>query len=487
MKKKFLSLLIILLMVFLMTSVAFAENNSCDKIKGSLVIVGGALESSNSDIYNKFIELAGGKEKAKIGIIGAASSKPVYYSNQFKNDLIKYGVSESNIEIVPIAVKNDKTTPDVDESKWCENGNNKEIAEKLKTYTGIWFVGGDQTRITQTLYNKDGSNTMALDAIWQAYKNGAVIGGTSAGAAIMSDPMIAGGNSMDALNYGFTDKYEDMDQQEYGPVYVTKGLGFFKDGIVDQHFDMKARLGRLIVVAYGNKDKWDFSFGVDENTAMVVNNTDRTIEVVGRGGVTIVNMKKSYKEEINKKPYYKDVVISYIEKGDKFNLDTKEFEINKCKDLTNGYEYYDLKNPIITGVFNAHTRLKDFITYDLVDNAGANEVKSYCFDSKGEGFELVFKKTAETKGYWAYIDGVVDHYSAVNVSVDIRPIKVKIEYEKDEVVNAKVADNIYIVQKGDNLWKISKKYNVELKKLVEKNKIKSPYRIFTGQRLVIPM
>ncbi|WDC84706.1 hypothetical protein PL321_03310 [Caloramator sp. mosi_1] len=91
-------------------------------------------------------------------------------------DLIKYGVKEKNIFIIPIAVRDDKTTPDVNESKWAENVNKPEVVEMIKKCTGIWFVGGDQTRITKVLFNKDGSNTLALNAIWSVYQNGGVIG-----------------------------------------------------------------------------------------------------------------------------------------------------------------------------------------------------------------------------------------------------------------------------------------------------------------------
>ena len=436
MKRKTISIVVVLMMLLSMTSLGFAATPTTNEIKGSLVIVGGAMESTSADIYNKFIELAGGKEKAKIGVIPAASGSPTKYTNAFRDDLVQYGVPAENVVLIPIAVKDEKKTADVDESTWAENGNKQEVADLIKGCTGIWFIGGDQTRITKTLLKADGTNTIALDAIWELYKNGGVVGGTSAGAAIMSDIMIAGGNSLGALTNGFTETYTDQNDQEQGPVYLQKGLGFFKYGIVDQHFDRKARLGRLIVTAFEKGNKNQLAYGVDENTAMIVNNQSKTVEVAGAGGVTIIDTSKAIKDPKSKRTSLKDVIISYIEKGDKFEIETKKFTFNPKKVDTAGYEYYDIKGPILnTGVLSANGMWKKFVAFDLVDNAGVNEVKSYIYDEKGIGFELVFRKIEGSNGYWAYLNGgTYDYYSVVNVALDIVPIKVEIKYEGKQVI-----------------------------------------------------
>ncbi|MCX7951092.1 MAG: cyanophycinase [Clostridiales bacterium] len=423
MKKRLILLAALIIMAFSFTNLGLSKVDKKISSSGSLVIVGGALESSNGDIYRKFIELAGGK-KAVIGIIGAASTKPVKYSNDFKNDLVKYGVKEKNIYIIPIAVKDDKTTKDVDESTWAKNANKQEVAEMIKKCTGIWFVGGDQTRITGVLYNQDGSNTISLDAIWSVFKNGGVIGGTSAGAAIMSNPMIAGGNSMGALINGFTDKYDNYNDQEQGPVYATRGIGFFNQGIIDQHFDRKARLGRLIVTTLANNDKFNLGFGVDENTALVYYSGKNEIEAIGEGGVVVIDTTSSTKSENGS---ISNIDISYIEKCDRFNISTKAFMINTQKETTCGYEYYEVEGPIInSGVLSPNASLKNLLSFDLMDNYSVDEVKSYSFDANGNGFELTFSKTDKSQGYWAYLDGNKDSYSITNVRLDIRPVKITI-------------------------------------------------------------
>lgn len=397
--------------------------------KGHLVIVGGALGSTNASVYNEYIRLAGGKEKAKIGIIPAASGN-LKSSNNFKKDLVGYGVAEANVTILPLAVVDDSKTKDVDESKWIENAAKPEIAAQIKGLDAIWFVGGDQTRITKALVKADGTQSEALKAIWDVYKKGGVIGGTSAGAAIMSSPMLAGGNSLGAITQGFTTKYVDENDQLNGPVYMENGLGFFGYGLVDQHFDARARLGRLAVAAYAYKDQFRRAYGIDENTAMIFHAATNQFDVAGAGGVTVVDTIMAIKQAVPKttQAAYKNLLISFVSPGDTFNVERGVLTVNSSKDLTNGYEYYDVKGPILsTGVFSGYNTVKNFVAYNLVDNAGANSVISYCFDDKGMGAQLVFSKNASTKGYWGYQDGNMDSYSAQEVILDIEPIQVSVK------------------------------------------------------------
>ncbi|AZB43089.1 cyanophycinase [Bacillus sp. FJAT-42376] len=390
------------------------------EISGNLVIAGGALGSSNEAVYKRFIELAGGNSKAKIGIIPAASGS-FSSSNAFKNDLVKYGVKDDQIEILPISAHDFKGTAE-DESKWKENRNSDETAARIKNLNAIWFVGGDQTYITEALLNPDQSESKALSAIWDIYKKGAVLGGTSAGAAIMSDVMLAGGGSLDTLTKGFTDTYNGMEQQEGGPGYLERGLGFFQNGIIDQHFDNKSRLGRLIATAYEKGDRSQLSYGIDEDTAMVVNNKEQKVEVVGRAGLTVVDLSNAEK----KKGRYKNISISALSAGDTVDMKQKTFAISQHKDSTKGYEYGDFKAAPHTGVLTPHGTLKNYLSYNLVDNSGEEKVKSYAFDH-GIGVEMIFRKTEETNGFWGYKDGGKDDYSVTHVSLDIYPIFVKIK------------------------------------------------------------
>ncbi len=421
MNKKWMSVTLAMTLGLSLTlpSMSFAKNK--EDWKGNLVIAGGALGSSNKEVYNEFITLAGGKKKAKIGIIPAASSS-LKSSQSFKADLITYGLHEHQIEIVPLANRDFSGTPE-DESKWKKNANNKKIAKKIENYSAVWFVGGDQLRITDTLVKSNGHRTKALDAIWKMYREGGVIGGTSAGAAVMSEVMITGGDSLGALNNEFVRKSKLNSSKEYEPVHLEKGLGFFKDGIVDQHFDERARLGRLVMTALKEKSKKQFAYGVDEDTALIVNNKQKTVKIVGRSGVSVVDVSK-VKVTDSDKAHFQDVYISHLVSGDTLNVSTKEFFISDHKDETNEYEYYEFKPLDATGVFTSYGRLKEYLSYSLIDNRTTDTVKSYLYDSKGEGFQLTFRKTENTKGYWGYKDGQKDDYSFTNVAFDVAPKRV---------------------------------------------------------------
>ncbi|WP_226674783.1 cyanophycinase [Rossellomorea aquimaris] len=388
--------------------------------KGSLVIVGGALGISNEEVYKEFIERAG--ETGKIGIIPAASSS-LKSSQAFKEDLTSYGVPSEQIDILPISNHDFKGTEE-DESEWTDNKNHPDIAGRILDYDAIWFVGGDQTDITDALLNRDGTKSLALENIWEIYRDGAVLGGTSAGAAIMSDVMIAGGGSNDTLAKGFTDSYDGMSQQEGGPGYLEKGLGFFPYGIVDQHFDKKARLGRLIATTAVYGEENELSYGIDEDTALIVDNQSRTVEVKGRGGVSIVDL--SHSDFSPSSHTYEDIRLSWITSGDQFNLETKEFSISDHKLSTNDYEFYNYYAAPHTGVLTPHPTLANYLSYSLLDNARKDEVKSYSF-SENEGFELTFRKGSGTEGFWGYKDGYKDDYSFLGVDLDIKPVEVMIE------------------------------------------------------------
>jgi hypothetical protein len=107
-------------------------------------------------------------------------------------------------------------------------------------------------------------------------------------------------------------------------------------------------------------------------------------------------------------------------------MTTKEIVINPAKTSTRKNEYYSEKIGPNTGLFSPHGVLRKFLAYDLIDNAQSKEIKSYAFN-QNKGFELTFRKSAESNGYWAYTDGQKDDYSIVKVTLDIKPIKVAIK------------------------------------------------------------
>ncbi len=148
-----------------------------------------------------------------------------------------------------------------------EEANDPEMASALDDATGVFLTGGNQLRLASAV-----GGTLVGKAVVAAHHRGAVIAGTSAGASALATHMMAFGQS------GAIPKHR-MAQ-------MSAGLGIVADIVVDQHFEQRTRLGRLLAVVAQSPAL--LGLGVDEDTAAVIY-ADHTLEVIGRGVVTIVD------------------------------------------------------------------------------------------------------------------------------------------------------------------------------------------------------
>jgi len=160
--------------------------------------------------------------------------------------------------------------------------------------TGIFFTGGDQRDIVERL-----KRTPVGRAIRRAHLQGKAIGGTSAGAAALSDVMIAdGARSLDAN--GRT-------------LYQGPGLALLPGVIVDQHFSERRRLARLVESVSQHPDF--VGLGVDEDTAAIVRGKD--VYVMGSGSVTLVTTTRPRHGKNLQSP---QVMIQIATSGDRFRI-----------------------------------------------------------------------------------------------------------------------------------------------------------------------
>jgi cyanophycinase len=136
--------------------------------------------------------------------------------------------------------------------------------------TLIWFPGGDQNRLMQAL-----RNTGVPEAIRRSYRAGATVGGTSAGAAVMSGIMITGDADLQSITSGATK--------------TADGLGLWPEVIFDQHFLKRQRQNRLISLVLDHPSL--VGVGIDEQTAVVV--TGSRFEIIGRSSVLVVDARKA--------------------------------------------------------------------------------------------------------------------------------------------------------------------------------------------------
>jgi cyanophycinase len=211
--------------------------------RGHLLIVGGG--PIPPAVLSRFVELAGGTGRARIVLYPMASSDAdagIELTETFR----KLGAQAERVVL-------DHAAADTDEA-----------AGRLDGVTGIWFGGGDQVKLTAAL---GGTKTEA--AIHARFRDGAVVGGTSAGAAVMSTPMITGderrpgGDRPPAKDS--SDAFMTIAREN---VVTAQGFSLISGAIVDQHFIRRRRSNRLISLVLENPDL--VGVGIDESTALEV-------------------------------------------------------------------------------------------------------------------------------------------------------------------------------------------------------------------------
>lgn len=223
------------------------------KAKGNLVIIGGAEDKYGESKILKHVVKIAGSDDANLLVLTTATEKPQEIGSEYTKVFTRLGISK--IEVLDISSRSE--------------ANKGEYAEKISNCTGIFFTGGDQLRITSIL-----GGTKAHQALQDAYYRGVAIIGTSAGASVMSSTMIVDGD-----NNGPARKCT---------LKMAPGLGLLQDAIIDQHFDQRGRIGRLLCGVAQNP--YMLGIGIDEDTAIIVYPDDQ-LEVIGTNAVTIIDGK----------------------------------------------------------------------------------------------------------------------------------------------------------------------------------------------------
>jgi cyanophycinase len=231
--------------------------------KGSLVIVGGG--SRDEAMMRRFIELAGGPGRARIAVLPMASEEPEAAGAEVVAELDSLG-ADAFVYLVNHAQADSAAT-----------------VHRLDSATGIWFGGGDQQHLTAAI-----AGTASLRAIQARYQAGAVVGGTSAGAAIMSDSMITGDQTPPGDTTGYYgDEYPAVARRR---IEVVPGLGFLHGAIVDQHFLRRERHNRLLSAVLERPSL--IGVGIDESTAIEVS-PDGHWHVLGESDVMVYDARRS--------------------------------------------------------------------------------------------------------------------------------------------------------------------------------------------------
>jgi len=218
--------------------------------RGWIIPIGGAENKENDrHILERFVQCSGGRQ-ADIVVIPTAS--------RLHETGARYQKLFEDIGAASVGVMDFDTRRDCQESGRLA---------RLEQATGIFFTGGNQLRLTTLL-----GGTPVAKLVRLRNAAGVAVGGTSAGASFLSEHMIAFGDEGSAVISG--------------SVRLAPGLGLTNRFVIDQHFRQRDRLGRLLTALAYNP--FAIGIGLDEDTAAFIG-PDETVEVVGSGGVTIVD------------------------------------------------------------------------------------------------------------------------------------------------------------------------------------------------------
>lgn len=218
--------------------------------RGYIIPIGGGEDRvKEMHIHRKFVELSKGAD-ADIVVIPTASQ--LRSTGPDYNDIFR-SLGAGQVEFLPITCR--------------EDGENEKYVEMLDRATGIFMTGGNQLRLSTIL-----GGTPVAQKIRRRNAAGIPVAGTSAGASIMSEHMVAGGRSNDTPR-------EDT-------ISLAPGLGLTNAVIIDQHFTQRNRLGRLLSASAYNP--FLIGLGIDEDTAAFIG-PDNSFEVIGSGTATVVD------------------------------------------------------------------------------------------------------------------------------------------------------------------------------------------------------
>ena len=265
-----------------------------DNAQGTLVLIGGAC-TPRGEALGAFIRIAGADRGAPIVGFTTASGSAARAAKAWRDDFASAGVS--NVEIPIVTAR--------------QHAEDEGVAALVAGASGIFLGGGDQVHLIATL-----SGTKVGEAIRAAFIRGAVVCGTSAGAAALTETTMAGGE--------FDEEGNEIE------MYIGPGLGLLCFGsLIDTHFAQRRRLHRLFVAIAGYPQL--LGLGIDEDTGLVVRG--HIGEVVGKGGVTFVDGRDTVRFD-NASTVKKggELTLSHLRvglvgTGQRFDLEARELAV----------------------------------------------------------------------------------------------------------------------------------------------------------------
>ena len=260
------------------------------KQRGWILPIGGAEEKDNAPaILKRFVQLAGG-DRADIVVIPTASQMQ---DTGLRYERLFAALGAERVKAIDFDTRRDAE----------ERGR----LERLQQATGVFFTGGNQLRLSTLI-----GGTSIAKAVRALNAAGVPVAGTSAGAAFISEHMIAFG--------------DEGSSPIAGSVRLAPGLGLTNRFIIDQHFRQRDRLGRLLTALAYNP--FAIGLGLDEDTAAFIA-PDNTVHVQGSGAITVVDAAEVQFSSMDSIAEGKPVCLLGVKlhiltQGATFNLHTRQ-------------------------------------------------------------------------------------------------------------------------------------------------------------------
>jgi cyanophycinase len=381
-----------------------------EPVKGYAVIIGGALKADNDEVWGRMVALAGGKGSRWV-VFSTASETPDKVGRRAAELLEKRGAVAETMPVAP-------------QLKWVDLDKavrDPQLLELVRNADGVFFTGGAQERIVDT-FKPGGHSTPMLNVIWEVYRRGGVVAGTSAGAAIMSTIMFR-----DALSVLNVMKGQLRDGKE-----IDHGLGFVGPNLfVDQHFLKRGRFGRMIplMLAKGYK----LGLGIDENSAAIVQGD--MVEVIGGKGALLIDLNDIKTDPKIEALNVVGARLTYLDRGDRFDLGLRRIEPSERKQRA---QLLDPNAPGYKPEYSNEPFYIDMLSDSTISNAmgflidsNRSEVRGLSFDPKAQasdalgdlGFSFRLYKGKDSLGWYSDESGG-DEYSVANLYLDIAPVRI---------------------------------------------------------------
>lgn len=344
--------------------------------RGDLVLVGGGLRSDNALVLSAFTRGVG----ARVLVLPTASGVPERSGLGSVEDLTHYAEPGQTIEVLEILA----TTP--------RRAEDPRYVDPIEGADAVWFTGGDQSRIT-AVFRPIAIDTLGYRALRRLLQRGGRVAGSSAGAAMMSDPMIVGGTSRAALLEGTAG----------GRFEIGRGMGFFPFGLVDQHFLRRGRIGRLVVAL--EETGTEFGWGIADNRALAVDlDTGRGLPL-GERAVLQVDAIGLERDGLTRR----GLRVALLSTGDEIDLATGDVTLDSAKRALEPIDRFATRDYVPLEPFGPDTVTR------LVERLSTDPTASQ--SAEHDGITLIVRADGRTR--FVARDSTLDGFSATGVLLDI--------------------------------------------------------------------